>query len=252
MFAFNLSVCTCWFKNWFSLLFALRMSWYLSGKPAQWECLMTVFATQTKQCEKGKNKSLKAEGEHSESCLAQWGVSWLRLQKNEGLSDGHVFSHAIMICRLIKPVQPRSLMFPTSPSFWGSPVFFPALFSSQLSLHFFPTRPPPPHQANTPLSQYNEIESTQIERSRFYRCQVIIEETDSCSTGGKGGGSGGGMGGFDWERVPGEVGLQLFYTQSFFVLSRSFWYFCPLVQPWSCWGFFFSVNAFRACTSIYF
>lgn len=89
---------------------------------------------------------------------------------------------------------------------------------------------------SAPLWQYNEIESTQIERSHFYSCQLIIEEPDSSSTGGKMDGSDGGIGGFCWERVPGEVGQELFYTQNFFFPVSFFWYFCPLVQPWS---FFF-------------
>lgn len=124
------------------------------------------------------------------------------------------------------------------------PNFLYAYFHLSLHLHIRQT-------LTAPLSQYNEIESRQIERSHFYSCQLIIEETDSCSTKGKRGGSDGGMGGFCWERLPGEVGQELFYTQNFFFPVS----FC-LVFLFTCAAlkFFFplSVNAFKACASIYF
>lgn len=105
------------------------------------------------------------------------------------------------------------------------PNFLYACFHLSLHLHIRQTLTAPP-------SQYNEIESRQIERSHFYSCQLIIEETDSCSTKGKRGGSDGGMGGFRWERLPEEVGQELFYTQNFFfscvVLSGIFVHLCSL------------------------
>lgn len=188
-----------------------------------------------------------------DSCCAELGVSRLRLRKNEVLSDSHVFSHVIVICHFRTSARPTSL---SDISYLASlsarvlssllrlslPNFLYTYF--HLSLHVRQTLTAPP-------SQYNEIESSQIERSHFYSCQLIIEETDSCSTQGKRGGSDGEMGGFCRGRLPGELGQELFSTQnSFFSLSRSFWYFCPLVQPWS--FFPLSVNAFKAAPAFIF
>lgn len=154
-----------------------------------------------------------------DSCLAELGVSWLRLQKKEVLSDSHVFSRHHKLSDIS--------YFPSL----SLPNFLYTYFHLSLHLHIRQTLMAPP-------SLYNAMESTQIERSHFYSCQLIIEETDSCSTRGKRDGGDGGMGGFCWEKAGGEVSQELFYTQIFFFLSRSFRYFCPLVQPWS--FFFFS------------
>lgn len=124
------------------------------------------------------------------------------------------------------------------------PNFLYAYFHLSLHLHIRQT-------LTAPLSQHNEIESRQIERSHFYSCQLIIEETDSCSTKGKRGGRDGGMGGFCWERLPAEVWSgAILHTEFFFsclVLSGIFVHLCSLEV-----FFPLSVNAFKACASIYF
>lgn len=99
-----------------------------------------------------------------------------------------------MICCFSTLVFVQAVSFSSICPFLWSPVLFPA---PPPSLHtFFPLQlglAAPPHQANmAPLSQFNEIESSQFERSHFYSCHLIIEEADSCSTKAKRDGSDGG------------------------------------------------------------
>lgn len=248
MFAFNLSVCTCWFENWFLFLFVCSSGilifirrtcrcesvWWLPSPPPQsnegggggkfkscrWRFLQPVF----------------------DSCCAELGVSRPRLRRNGVLSDSHVSSRVIMI-HLFSPSILAVWDFLRRLSLCESPVvfLFPTFLALLPSLHLHIRQ-----TLTAPRSQHNEIESSQIERSHFYSCQLIIEETDSCSPPGTRDGSDGEMGGFCRRGWSGAIFHTEFLFFSRLVLSGIFVLLCSLgVFP-------LSVNAFKAAPAFIF
>lgn len=158
------------------------------------------------------------------------------------LSDSHVSSRVIMI-RLFSPSILALLDFLCRLSLCESPVvfLFPTFFALLPSLHLHIRQ-----TLTAPPSQHNEIESSQIERSHFYSCQRIIEETDSCSPPGTRDGSDGEMGGFcrrGWSGAIFHIEF-LFFPVSFFLVFLSSCAALKFFSPLS--------KCIQGCTSIYF
>lgn len=146
-------------------------------------------------------------------------------------------------------------------------LFSPSVLAAPLSLSLLPARVPSPlpsqlsfarrpglhlrirQTLTAPPSQHNEIESSQIERSHFYSCQLIIEETDSCSPPGARDGSDGEMGGFCRRGWSGAI----FHAEFLFFFSPVS-FFLVFLSSCAALKFFFplSVNAFKAAPAFIF